>query len=492
MTAARIPSRFRSLRWRLTGLYVGLLSVLLLLLGVAQYFAAREVLFRSNADVLISEYTAVAQAFRKQVATRPAGTLTPIRALLLSQQFASELRSRRISAAIFDLNGGLVAAAPATLAQTGTPPTLRTQDYLEAIRQKPQPYYLGSTLDGSTPYLLVLNVIRNGTRPIGVAQLAIPTDDVDRTLRLDREVALAGSVMVLLLAVLLSPLIVRRALEPLELMSSSAGALAAGDYQQRVPVPSSTDEIGTLALAFNKMAAGVEQAFELRRRSEERMRQFVGDASHELRTPLTSIAGYIDVLSRRPAVDHDLLQSSLTAMRVESLRMTRLVNDLLTLTRFESQPAANRRAIAVDQWLNETLDELNLGAHGITTSRAIEPGLRVEADPEALKQVVANLAQNAVKYAPGAAQRWTAIRESGMAVIRVEDAGPGIPPEDLPHVFERFYRGGKARERDNGGSGLGLAIARSIVEAHGGRIEASTASGGGAVFTVRLPLAQGA
>jgi len=146
----------------------------------------------------------------------------------------------------------------------------------------------------------------------------------------------------------------------------------------------------------------------------------------------------------------------------------------------------------VDQWLNETLDELNLGAHGITTSRAIEPGLRVEADPEALKQVVANLAQNAVKYAPGAAQRWTAIRESGMAVIRVEDAGPGIPPEDLPHVFERFYRGGKARERDNGGSGLGLAIARSIVEAHGGRIEASTASGGGAVFTVRLPLAQGA
>jgi len=134
----------------------------------------------------------------------------------------------------------LVAAAPATLAQTGTPPTLRTQDYLEAIRQKPQPYYLGSTLDGSTPYLLVLNVIRNGTRPIGVAQLAIPTDDVDRTLRLDREVALAGSVMVLLLAVLLSPLIVRRALEPLELMSSSAGALAAGDYQQRVPVPSSS------------------------------------------------------------------------------------------------------------------------------------------------------------------------------------------------------------------------------------------------------------
>ncbi|MEO6797233.1 MAG: HAMP domain-containing sensor histidine kinase [Candidatus Dormibacter sp.] len=490
MTSRRIPSRFRSLRWRLTGLYVGLLLVLLLLLGVAQYLAAREVLLRSNADVLISEYTAVAQAFRRQVATRPG--VTPIRALLLSQQFATELRSRRVSAAIFDLNGGLVAAAPATLTPAGTPPTLRTQDYLQAIRQKPQPYYLGSTLDGSPPYLVVLNVIRNGTRPVGVAQLAIPTDDIDRTLRLDRAVVLAGSVIALLLAIALSPLIVGRALQPLEHMSSSAGALAAGDYKQRVPVPNSADEIGTLALAFNKMAAGIEQAFELRRRSEERMRQFVGDASHELRTPLTSIAGYIDVLSRRPAVDHDLLQSSLTAMRMESLRMTRLVNDLLALTRFESQPAANRRPVTVDRWLNEALDELNLKAHGVTTSRAFEAGLRVEVDPEALKQVVANLALNAVKYAPAAAQRWSAIRESGMAVIRVEDAGPGIAREDLPHVFERFYRGTKARERDAGGSGLGLAIARSIVEAHGGRIEASTAPGGGAAFTVRLPLAQGA
>jgi len=104
MMPPRLRWRLRSLRWRLTTFYVGLLSVLLLLGGVAQYFAAREVLFRSNADVLISEYTAVAQAFRKQLATRPAGTPTPIRALLLSQQFATELRSRRISAAIFDTN----------------------------------------------------------------------------------------------------------------------------------------------------------------------------------------------------------------------------------------------------------------------------------------------------------------------------------------------------------------------------------------------------
>jgi two-component system OmpR family sensor kinase len=492
MIARRLPSRFHSLRWRLTGLYILLLFLLLLLLGLAQYFAAREVLFRSNADVLTSEYTAVGLAFRRQAASRPAGTVAPLRGLLLSQQFAAELRSRRTSAAIFDLNGGLVAAASASLTPDTVPPTLRTQDYLDAIRRKPQPYYVTPASAGSSPYLVVLNPIKNGTRTIGVAQLAIPTDDIDTTLRLDREVAIVGSLTVLLLAVLLSPLIVGRALVPLHQMARSAAALAKGDYKQRVPVPESNDEIGGLAVAFNRMAAGIDQAFEIRRQSEDRMRQFVADASHELRTPLTSIAGYIDVLGRRQSVDAEVLQTSLRAMQQESSRMTRLVNDLLTLARFESGSGSPRQRIALDRWLNETLDEINLKERGVAESRGFEPGLLIEADPDALKQVIINLAQNALKYAPGATQRWSAAGSEGSVVIRLEDEGPGIPREDLPHIFERFYRGAQARERSAGGSGLGLAIARSIVESHGGRIEAGSAPGGGAVFTIRLPRPQGA
>lgn len=491
MIARRLPSRFHSLRWRLTGLYILLLSVLLLLLGLAQYFAAREVLFRSNADLLTSEYTAVSLAFRRQAAARPASSVTPLRALLLSQQFAAELRSRRTSAAIFGPDGGLLAAAAASLTPDTLPPTLRTQDYLDAIRRKPQPYYVTPASDGSVPYLVVLNPIKNGARTIGLAQLAIPTDDIDTTLRLDREVAIVGSLTVLALAVLLSPLIVGRALIPLQQMAGGAAALAKGDYKQRVPVPRSNDEIGGLALAFNRMAAGIEQAFEIRRQSEDRMRQFVADASHELRTPLTSIAGYIDVLGRRQSVDMDLLQTSLRAMQQESGRMTRLVNDLLTLARFESGSASQRRRMPLDSWLNETLDEVNLKERGVAESRSFEPGLFVEADPDGLKQVIVNLAQNALKYAPGAAQHWTAAAGDGSVVIRLEDEGPGIPREDLPHIFERFYRGARARERSTGGSGLGLAIARSIVESHGGRIEAGSAPGGGASFTIRLPLQSG-
>jgi two-component system sensor histidine kinase BaeS len=113
----------------------------------------------------------------------------------------------------------------------------------------------------------------------------------------------------------------------------------------------------------------------------------------------------------------------------------------------------------------------------------------VDADPDGLKQVVTNLAQNALKYAPGAEQRWSLFKANGRAAIRLEDTGPGIARRDLPHIFERFYRGEQTRDRSTGGSGLGLAIAKSIVEAHQGTIEAQSEPGKGATFTAWLPLA---
>ena len=478
-------ARFRSLRWRLTAFYLALLAILLLVGAFAQYFAAREVLFRTNAQVLTSEYAAVLTAFRKQNVNRPAAAL---RALILSNQFSLQLASRHTSAAIFDLNGGRVAQAPAALSSTEDVPTLTTQEYVDAISGEPKSYYIATAGDGST-HLVVLNVIRNGTKALGLAQLSIPTDEIDQTLRADRQLAIIGSLLVLIVALLLSPLIIGRALRPLEQVSATAGALAAGDYKQRVAVPNTNDEIGKLAVAFNQMAAGIDQAFEVRRQSEEEMRHFVADASHELRTPLTSIAGYIDVLGRRETVDPPTLQESLRAMQQESSRMTRLVNDLLTLTRFESGSAPPRQRLQLDTFINQALDELGLGEHGVVESRDIRPGLTVDADPEALQRVVVNLAQNALRYAPGAEQRWSVFSVDGRAAIRLEDAGPGISRQDLPHIFERFYRGDKARNGSAGASGLGLAIAKSIVEVHKGSIEAQSEPGKGATFTAWLPLA---
>lgn len=492
--------RLRSLRWRLTAFYLVMLSGLLLLLGVAQYFAIREVLLRSNADVLSNDYGAILKAYKLQqqaVVTRnlPNTAATPrptIQRLLLSEQFAKALASTRISAAIIGPSGQPIAWAPATSTPDQQPLSLSTDQYITALRGQPRPYYLAPQGDPPTTYLAVLIPIRpgSGARAIGLAQLSIPTEGIEQTLRQDRWLVVMGSVAVLLLALLITPLIVARALRPLHQVARAAGAVAAGDYKQRVPVSHSDDEIGKLAVAFNEMAGGIDQAFEVRRQSEERMRQFVADASHELRTPLTALAGYIDVLGRRDSVDEETLQTSLAAMQRESGRMTRLVTDLLTLTRFESGRGPNLRPIPLDTWLASALDELGLKDQGVQESRQFEPGLIVNLDPDVLRQVVSNLAQNAIKYAPGAAQRWSTFAQGSRAAFRLEDTGPGISTHDLPHIFERFYRGEKARDRAAGGSGLGLAIARSIVEAHGGTIEATSPAGGGAVFTVWLPLVE--
>jgi len=148
-------ARMRSLRWRLTLLYLGLLAVLLLAGGTAQYFAAREVLFRSNADVLVSEYNAVFTAFKKQNASRPA---TVLRALIMSKTFSDELSSRRTSAAIIGPNGGLIASTPATLASSPDLPSLTTQEYRTAAVSKPKPYYMATAADGTTSLAELLRV----------------------------------------------------------------------------------------------------------------------------------------------------------------------------------------------------------------------------------------------------------------------------------------------------------------------------------------------
>jgi len=258
-------SRFRSLRWRLTFVYLGLLSILLLILGVGQYFAAREVLFRSNADVLTNDYKAIQQAFVRQ----RAAAKTPLRGQALLDAFAKELASQQISAAIFDMSGAVVAFSPATLTSDQPVVSLDKSAYTDALRlDHARTYYLATTGDPPQSNLAVLNIIRLGGRPLGIAQLSIPTADIDRTLAFDRLIAVVGSLIVLLLALLLSPLIVGRALRPLEQMSAAAGKLAAGDYKRRVSVPRTQDEIGKLAVAFNQMAAGIDQAFEVRRQSE--------------------------------------------------------------------------------------------------------------------------------------------------------------------------------------------------------------------------------
>ena len=278
-------------------------------------------------------------------------------------------------------------------------------------------------------------------------------------------------------------LIAGRALRPVTVLLNTARSIAQSRvFTQRVDVGVPHDELGRLATTFNEMLASLEQAY----RAQQR---FVSDASHELRAPITVIQGNLELLQRHatmPAADRE---QAVTEAYVETTRVARLVTDLLVLARADAGVPIRRAPVELDRLLMEVVGEARHLARGHRlTLETVEPVV-VEGDPDRLKQLLLILTDNAIKYTPSGGPIGIALRRRrGMAEFRIRDAGIGIPEEELPHVFERFYRADPARRRDPGGTGLGLSIARWIAVQHGGSIELVSAEGEGTTATVQLPL----
>jgi two-component system OmpR family sensor kinase len=280
-----------------------------------------------------------------------------------------------------------------------------------------------------------------------------------------------------------------RTLRPMRRLTATAEQLAAGDLTARSRLTPSRDEVGQLASSFDHMADRIEEAFRAQQDSEAQVRRFIADASHELRTPLTALKGYIDVLRRGAGREPAVLDAALESMANESERMRVLVLDLLTLARLD----AARESHPEDFDLNAAVSVLlNEGVPGMPAQveRSLGPApLYIHADRGAVTTIVRNLLVNACKYARDAAQHWSSTAEAGWAKLELRDEGPGIPAGDLPHVFERFYRGEKTRAREEGGSGLGLSIVQGLAKAQGGDVAIRSIEGAGTTVTVWLPLA---
>jgi two-component system sensor histidine kinase BaeS len=285
----------------------------------------------------------------------------------------------------------------------------------------------------------------------------------------------------LVVALVLGALLVRGITRPLRQLSAASRSIAAGDLDARVPVRSS-DEIGQLAAAFNHMAADLAHA-------EEARRQQAADVAHELRTPLTIIQGHLEALADGifPA-DAEVLDPALEQARL----LTRLVEDLRTLSLAEAgQLVLNPVPTEVGGWVSGVV----AGFRALAADREVTLGLEiaddlppVRVDAGRMAQVLGNLLDNALRHTPEGGQvAVRAARGDGGVVVSVSDTGPGVPPGQLLHLFERFWRGDPSRSRRTGGSGLGLAIARRIVEAHGGRIWAELVADGGLRVSFRLP-----
>jgi signal transduction histidine kinase len=285
-------------------------------------------------------------------------------------------------------------------------------------------------------------------------------------------------------------LLLSRALtRPIRQLTLAADEVARGNLERQVPVRAA-DEIGRLGQAFNRMVAQL--------RATERMRtDFVSNVSHELRTPLTAIKGLVETLRDGAVDDRQVRDRFLATMEDETDRLIRLVNDLLVLSKADSQALKlKRKPLDVRDLLERSVHKLapQLEEKGILVEVSASDGPQlVLADADRIEQVLVNLLDNAIKYSPEKGWITVAIDDEGLAPemvsIAVRDEGLGIPAGDLPRVFERFYRVDRARARDGGGSGLGLSIAKAIVEAHGGEITLRSEEGQGTTVRFTLPRA---
>jgi two-component system OmpR family sensor kinase len=293
--------------------------------------------------------------------------------------------------------------------------------------------------------------------------------------------------------VVLGTAFTRGVLRPLDQVAGTAEAIAGGDLARRLQLPPGRNEVARLGKTFDYMVGRLVNTLEAQRR-------FVADASHELRTPLTSLKGLSEILMiGAHGNDSRVIEQSARAIHDELDRLSRLVNDLLTLSRLDNTPNSSNGGPAPRRVRMDVCATLNAAAQQMGTLAAARdvrfvaecgPALWVAGDPGQLKQVLLNLLDNALRYTPpGGEVALRGAMEAGMARIDVRDTGSGIDADELPHIFERFYRGDASRSRATGNSGLGLAIVRAIIEAHGGTISVQSTVGSGTRFTIRLPLA---
>ncbi len=467
-----------SLRARLILYYTGFFAIALILLGGGVIFTVKSALERGVEGDLYAGTQQVRTIFNSGGLNKiitPSGEVL----LLLRGDYTRVFDNPNLLAQVFAPRGELLGRSPNLEGHELALP----DDILAEGLAQPELMITRSLNDGRVMSLITPLVLRNNGQLIGYLQISRSLNDVDRTLKLLLFIFLGGGAIVLFLTAAGATWLSRTALAPIDQVTRTAQSIArAEDLDQRVTVPRSQDELHRLTITINDLLARLEALFITQRR-------FVADVSHELRTPLAAMQGNLEVLARGGYKRPELLDESLADMRREVARLIRMVNDLLLLARSESGVQLRMEAVELDTLLLELHRELAPLAGEAALRIGAEDQISVRGDRDRLKQAVLNLGVNAIQHtAPGGLVTLSLERREGYACIAVADTGEGIEADDLPHIFERFYRADRARSRRKGGVGLGLSIVKRIVDAHNGEVTVASERGRGSTFAIWLPL----
>ena len=383
---------------------------------------------------------------------------------------------------ILDMNGNYLEGTDAELGQS----LIKTPNMLAAMNKK-----TGDRQSFGSDYMDYAVYLAN---PDNTAECIIYIKDTQEEVRDFSwqifEIIIQVLLIGLIVAVILSFFLAKAITAPIQNITKGAVRLADGRFRKKIEV-TSNDEIGTLTLKFNDMAEKLKEMLDQSEELELSRREFIANVSHELRTPLTNISIAAESIEDSRAAD-DFKVKCLNIIMSESARMTRIVQDLLIISRLDNKKMlwqfTNINAVDMAKNIYETMrGEAEKNGHTLTLKT--EKNLPdVCADKSRLEQVLINIVSNAIKYTPngGKIEFSLSCHESGVKFI-VKDNGFGIPEEDLPRIFERFYRVEKARSTEAGGTGLGLSIAKEIVEAHNGQITVESSLGKGTTVKIILP-----
>ncbi|MFY9304264.1 MAG: ATP-binding protein [Rhodoluna sp.] len=479
-----------SLRSKLTGLSVALIGLLLMVSSFGTVSLLRAYLQQNTDNLLSSTATILAQENPAMIETK-----------ILAKRLNLPRLPSDYLISILDARGQTVFRIMATDSSNEALPNLSILSLDASIATGGQPFDLDRTgalgqvtIDESDSWRVVAQPFRNFQATVVVA---LPNSTNLELLRQYRAIGGGFGFLLLALSGLSIWVTIAQALRPLREVERTAQLVSSGDLSQRLMERPGNTEIARLNRSLNSMLDSLEDSVSSRNQTLGQMRRFVADASHELRTPLVSVRGYAELYRQGALTKKSEVQEAMSRIEAEAIRMSLLVESLLTLARLDENQTLEATPTDLAKLIRDVIEKDVQGRQKTTLKMLSLSGaklpddykLEAEVNESQIIQVLVNLIENAKRFSESKSEIEIAIgqKTEGEVIFEVVDHGEGIPKQLREKIFERFYRADNSRNRDTGGTGLGLAIVKEIVSLHKGRIEVRETKGGGATFRVKLP-----
>lgn len=477
----------KSIRWKLLFRFFIIFIILIFAMEAFQYVIMRQNLLNSKQQLLESRTHNIEPHLLQEI---KADSLKENTSRIIKAMLDVD-----VGVAIIDSSGNVIVNAPNKRDSAPVKPIVPKSDYIKALKQK-------SSIIGYKIYkdekghddLVIWRKVGNLESSSGLIQLSTSIESVEDILNQQLYIYIVVSIVILMMGILVGGKALESTLKPLYNMTNTVEQISVGQLDMRLPIDNKQLEIDRLSTAFNEMLERIETSFKKEQYIMGKMRQFISDASHELRTPLTSIHGFAEVLLSGAAKNEKQLNSALNSILIESERLGKLVNDLLMLTRLDQHITVEMKKEDIKSIVEEAYPQLKIIGGERKILLDLKDNIFVNANRNQIKQVILNLAHNAIQHTDetegiiNISLEAEKKADGSFAVLKVKDNGSGIPEKDLSEVFDRFFRSEAHRSRKHGGYGLGLSIVRSIVEAHKGEIRVNSEVGKGTCFTIYLKL----